>query len=418
MKIIISSSLLGIWILANVFFQKNLDNINESITLVLQSTLESGLTNLIMNLASKVIVIIPLLIIAASHYFTKSLSDSFYTLAQIAFCTFINTAAKILIRENRPFFERDNIKALSCECNYAMPSGHSNLISITVLCMLDTIRRLKKERDNTGSMFLITMISFSALFLVVFSRVYFGVHTISQILMGFLVALFIFDLTESWRGKFKEILRKKNSVMSQQEEDQNVSTFNVFGLMCFISVVINILITRIQSSPRNEATKRNLNKCPQCTYGLMRDTVKGILTLYCLPSVFFVASVLASLRMRQGNRVEGEGGKGAKKWLVYVLGLILTGIVAYPSRFFTKNIQAIINQISLFFIMMLLPIIAFLVPVYFLRALEIDSKEDYIDFSLNGGDNLNPKLSSMSQNFFENDKNFDEDDEGNFFILQ
>lgn len=69
--------------------------------------------------------------------------------------------------------------------------------------------------------------------------------------------------------------------------------------------MINIGLTRISPGEINEATKRNMNKCPQCNYGLMRDTAKGILPIYVIPPLYLVTSILAAMRAgadSDGNR--------------------------------------------------------------------------------------------------------------------
>lgn len=399
-KLAISTPLLAFWILMNFLFQPKLDDFNESLTIFLQRTLESNFTNFVMNAASKVIVAIPLVIIFLLHYHTRSVYDSLFTFAQIILSTFINTAAKMVIRENRPFFERDDIKALSCECNYAMPSGHSNMISITVLCMLATLMRIRKEserdRSNSGSkakgvldyMGLISFASFFFLVLVVFSRIYFGVHTFSQIVMGFLLALFLFDLTEMIRPPLRRYVRKRLSLSPEEMEvkDSNSNafcfTYSIFGGLCLLALLVNILLTRIKSRPVNEATKRNSSKCSMCTYGLMIDTISGILVLYALPSVFLAMCTLATLKPKYPERgtIARSRSKSIKRGAIFLAFLVIAAIPsAVVYKILKKHVNEYLNQVFLFLIFVTLPFAIFIVPIYILRCMFIDYEEDYVN---------------------------------------
>lgn len=75
-----------------------------------------------------------------------------------------------------------------------------------------------------------------------------------------------------------------------------------------------------------------------------------------------------------------------------------------------NKILSVVYQILLFIVITLLPLVGFLAPVYLLRKLKIDSKEDYVNFGDESSDSLSQRLSSMSDNIFNEDKN--EDDEG------
>lgn len=412
-NIALSTILLCIWIIANLFFQGKLDDINESITLTLQKYLESSFTNMIMNLASKVIVIIPLIIIVIAHFSTNSLSDSFYTLFQVCFSTFINTGAKIMIKENRPFFERDKIKAISCECNYAMPSGHSNMITITVLCMLVTVKRMNKEKGrNQDNLKWISILSYSCLCLVVTSRVYFGVHTVSQIIMGFLFALFMFDITELFRENFTDFLKKKNSFLTPEAEPIT-TTFNTVAILCVVTLVLNIPLSNLKDKPMNEATKRNLQKCPHCSSGLMRDTIKGILPFYAIPSLYLVVSMLVVLRPQIRN-TESKVNRGLRL-IVYIGCFIVAGVFGIILRSLEKKSTSFFLQITLFFIMLFIPLICFLLPIYILRGLDCDIESDYVNFESSQETLKDQKLSSLTNNRLDGDFNYiDDEDEGNF----
>lgn len=391
----ISAPLLALWILVNFLFQPKLDDFNETLTVFLQEKLETKFTNFVMNAASKVIVGMPLAIIFLLHYQTISIYDSLFTFAQIILSTFINTAAKMIVRENRPFFERDKIKALSCECNYAMPSGHSNMISITVLCMLATLGRIKKEaakHNKTYAVFnymgIIAFASFFFLVLVVFSRIYFGVHTFSQIIMGFLLAMFLFDLTEMARAPLRKFVRGKLSLTNDEMEvkDSNSKAFtfsySIFGGLCLLSLMVNICLTRIKSRPVNEATKRNSQKCSMCTYGLMIDTISGILVLYALPSVFLAICTLATLKPKYPERgtIARSRSKSLKRGSIFLVFLIIAAIPsAIVYKILKKHVTDYLNQVFLFLIFVTLPFAIFIIPIHILRCMYIDYEEDYIN---------------------------------------
>lgn len=96
----------------------------------------------------------------------------------------LNGVFKVLFHSPRPFWYSPDIKALSTETSFGMPSGHAmNTASIWGLAAVLSRRKW------------FVLLSVAVIFLVGFSRLVLGVHFISDVLVGWalgLILLFLF----------------------------------------------------------------------------------------------------------------------------------------------------------------------------------------------------------------------------------
>lgn len=143
MKVIISTILLGGWVLINQIYKQQLHDLNTKFTLAVQLPNNPGF-NKSMGIFTNVFIMLPIVIILILHCFHKSKADSFYNFIIIFVLLNIKTMLKLVVREYRPFLMEKNIKALSCECSFGMPSGHAGAATIGALVMLESLLRLKK----------------------------------------------------------------------------------------------------------------------------------------------------------------------------------------------------------------------------------------------------------------------------------
>ncbi len=88
------------------------------------------------------------------------------------------TSLKYIVREPRPCVQLD--AKLSCPSSYSFPSGHSSMINSFLFPSL-----------YDSSVFVFAPLSL----IVMFSRIYIGVHTFYDIVGGFIVALISFLLS-------------------------------------------------------------------------------------------------------------------------------------------------------------------------------------------------------------------------------
>ncbi len=114
-------------------------------------------------------------------FFVKNKRISFFTSFNLMLAAILGQLLKFIIRRPRP-----NILPLVEENGFSFPSGHS-LVSMAFYGFLIYLA-YKNIKSNWIKIPLIIVL-ISCIFLVGFSRIYLGVHYISDVLGGFMIAL-------------------------------------------------------------------------------------------------------------------------------------------------------------------------------------------------------------------------------------
>jgi membrane-associated phospholipid phosphatase len=110
-----------------------------------------------------------------------------------------NTFLKFLFHNTRPYWFSETVKALSFETSFGLPSGHAQ-ISATVWGWLAV--EVKKR------WFTITAVI--VIFLIGFSRLYLGVHFLSDVTLGWLLGGLLVWAFASWYPKVGQWLNQKS----------------------------------------------------------------------------------------------------------------------------------------------------------------------------------------------------------------
>jgi membrane-associated phospholipid phosphatase len=119
--------------------------------------------------------------------------------AMVLVCNWVNISLKMLFHSPRPYWVNLNIKAISSETSFGMPSGHAqNAAGIWGL-----LAAFLKDRRWKVLIIL-------AIFLIGFSRLYLGVHFISDIGVGWLIGGLLFWLFIKLEDPFYNWLKKRS----------------------------------------------------------------------------------------------------------------------------------------------------------------------------------------------------------------
>jgi hypothetical protein len=167
------------------------------------------------------------------------------------------------------------IKALNCECSFGMPSGHSATVTIGVLVALDCLLQIRKQskkkiiqarqakgdykdEDSDSPLKNSTLEKVIAIILI------FGVHSVSQIILGASMSWMIFEAMMSAKPTFKAKIKSLDNTSVKE------STMSSYAWMIYIiaSVLSFLLILIFNSSkvPSPAEYQTNYSKCePKCT---------------------------------------------------------------------------------------------------------------------------------------------------------
>jgi len=128
------------------------------------------------DLGGTVLIMLTLVI----SYLYLSRSASIYVLVHLFVAGYMNGFQKLFYQQPRPFWVDSGVKAIMCGRDFGMPSGHSsNSMHISVMIGFELI-------SNGYSWGLTSWIIglIGVPLTVGISRLYVGVHSIDQVLMG------------------------------------------------------------------------------------------------------------------------------------------------------------------------------------------------------------------------------------------
>ena len=146
----------------------------------------------------------------------------------IFFSSYIKDLFKIIFHHERPFWENSNIK-IDCNTGFGHPSGHSFCSSIGYLIIYYFFsEKMKKKRILRILIFFFFLFY---IFLILTSRLYFGVHSLDQVIFGFSLGCGFFML-------FFYVL-----------EIQNLKNEEIFQLLNFYNVIFFTLFTNLIPFP-------------------------------------------------------------------------------------------------------------------------------------------------------------------------
>lgn len=176
--LLITSALFLTFHITNKFFKTQIFNFSKTLSLKTQTV---NLDNF-SYFFSKLFFHSLFFYIILAPFLQKKKIKSFLNITKIFFSIYFSNLLKMLYRASRPSFEEKKLRQNQnfCENDYGMPSAHTFIIIILMLVISeDFIRNFKFLGKKTVRGF-----CYFLMVLVVFTRVYFGVHSLNQILMG------------------------------------------------------------------------------------------------------------------------------------------------------------------------------------------------------------------------------------------
>ena len=180
-KLIITLTFLILLIISEIFFRNPL--FDKSVELIenFQSKTGKNFENFMKTISNFAYAIFIFIII---NYFTLPLSKQYIYIFTCILSFYIDNLLKIIYRNPRPFFENKSIRK-ECDGGFGNPSGHAMLSICSYLCFFQLIF----EEFNLN--FVLKIILFVVVNLIIIligiSRIFLGVHSINQIIYGYLI---------------------------------------------------------------------------------------------------------------------------------------------------------------------------------------------------------------------------------------
>jgi membrane-associated phospholipid phosphatase len=191
-KITISLGILIGFIISEFFFRNPL--FNKSVELIedFQSKTGKGFENF-MKLISKCGFAVFIFVLIG--YFIFPLTKQYPYIFTCILSFYINNILKIFYRNPRPFFENDLILK-ECDGGFGNPSGHAMLSSCSYLSFCQLL--CEEFNFNFIIRFILYFVFSLIILLIGISRLYLAVHSINQILYGFILGFacyyFVFNI--------------------------------------------------------------------------------------------------------------------------------------------------------------------------------------------------------------------------------
>ena len=172
--------------------------------------------------------------------FIINFDDTFKSYIIYMLCVSSNTLTitlKMVYREARPYYINKDILPLNCEGGYGNPSGHSLASAAIYLSIWKLYYSDRENKDKFTSLVLFLCL----IFFIMLSRLYMGVHSLNQIVFGFLIGfsifIFLFYVIELDYSKFQTFLFK-------------VSIFNY--ILVNITIFLLIILIYLTTYERNQ----------------------------------------------------------------------------------------------------------------------------------------------------------------------
>ncbi len=146
----------------------------------------------LMKLISDIITPVPLCIIAVIIFWSVNKRSGILLAMTVIFNVTVNSALKLFFRVKRPFDVRSDIKKLDTTKGYSFPSGHSSQAAGI------SYRAIREKRNKKAVLF---GVLFTVLMMT--SRMYLGMHSVLDVIVGALLGAACAFFTE-WLYKKAE----------------------------------------------------------------------------------------------------------------------------------------------------------------------------------------------------------------------
>ena len=274
-KIIIITSYFLIVIITELLYREPLKKFSTTFIIFLQDKLNNTVTRIFFSLITyfgSEKILIPIVVI---FLFFNPLIYFYYLIFSIITSTYLASILKLIYTDFRPFWDKNNniLPIINCDMGYGNPSGHSLVSTVTYLGLW---KLLQKNRINKKRMNSLTILSIMIviIFLIMFSRIFGGVHNINQILFGCLLG---FGMFFTYYNLYKFYNKEPEMFFLFIEENKKILNI-IFISLYLISIPIYFIVNDTKN--RNEyyniiESKCGIDKIPPLHKQFSNEGFKG-----------------------------------------------------------------------------------------------------------------------------------------------
>ncbi|KAM3138759.1 hypothetical protein pb186bvf_009138 [Paramecium bursaria] len=235
-KFLIATTMLGIVIILDIFLDQIFWKWNTTFTEDMQNNTFNGETFIFAFFSY--LIVLPPAIGGILYFYTDLKIDSLLYIFTVLSGDIINSFLKNIYHQPRPYWIQSEISGLDCNTEYGKPSGHAQT-SVMMIFLLQFIYYPKTQiwsADKTIRMrvkIMIFVLQCVTIFMIGLSRVYLGVHSIGQVLLGWCFGIYcVFVYEEYIHELFYNYMKSELSVLKANRFKTAVQ----YGTLIFIII--------------------------------------------------------------------------------------------------------------------------------------------------------------------------------------
>lgn len=247
--IFLSSFLLLAFIILERVFIEDTDEINRSFILYLETFNDNKMQKLLLLISFAGTSIFCLPAILSMFFLCKDKIKIIIFLIFYCFNNWLNDFLKIIYFDSRPFYHYKDIQVIDCECSFGNPSGHAQVGFMFYLFLIDFSLN-QKVSDNRILRFAVRALTICICIVMIFiigiSRIYLGVHSFTQVILGWIYSQYIltiyFFIRKPLTIQIQDLSNKKISTQNERQTNMTlIKRFLIILSSYFIFLLLNSL---------------------------------------------------------------------------------------------------------------------------------------------------------------------------------
>ena len=262
-----------------------------------------------------------------AFFFREDKIRAAHTFLSVFIMFYWSNFLKLLYIDSRPSFNNPLLKqgGSFCEKDYGKPSGHAFTATCLMLFVAQDFNRFTWRNPwlNWLNYLLAIIISFC----MIFARIYYGVHTYNQLLLGAAWGMAIFGAMNLTRPMFNRYLYIPCLTKRAGKRENFIAI--VINLFMIVTVIVSLLTAWGVTRGKEDLSEPFFRAIVNCTYVLedmhnnfaTKIAAEGLLSLF--PWAFFLGCRFSKYEALQGFQLfmKRDFLKGILRILVYILFL-------------------------------------------------------------------------------------------------